>query len=516
MDAITRHHYENIANGKAIENDDGSLSTVKTRTVEMDGVTYVIPTVWDGKFLELEEATKRALDEGVYESFYGREDAEEFDKEIHLDFDPTTTAEEARQKLQEKEMSQGGLLEYATVPPDRPNPETTLTLEDLEKIERVVWAEANTEGVEGRDAVRGVIFNRLRSDRFGNTIDEVLVGSEFEPVSKYGGVNKIPVPEDQLLRGMEEITDYIQLGEDASKGRTFFQNEKKTKSRGTYYKGANPLKIGNHTFYDAYKNQEPVTDLFGSHNINVLSNYFMKDQGFALGGIATARKGITTPEGITMASKKFQRDDKKADTNEDGELSVREKEIADAVQKNEVLEMAHGGMPCGCSSVQDCMCNEEGIMGYDDVSGNPVPVGSNPENVRDDIDAKLSTDEYVLPAHVVKWHGLKHIQMMQSEAEMGLMAMQMDGLIQYADNEDKSNSEGIEDSEVSDEDYSEQEEAEEETETSTEIPSEEMDIEVATIEVDDQLDDTEDIDEIEPVLQPLPGMLKKQKIAFMV
>ena len=295
------------------------------------------------------------------------------------------------------------------------------------------------------------------------------------------------------------------------------RNEKKTKSRGTYYKGANPLKIGNHTFYDAYKNQEPVTDLFGSHNINVLSNYFMKDQGFALGGIATARKGITTPEGITMASKKFQRDDKKADTNEDGELSVREKEIADAVQKNEVLEMAHGGMPCGCGSVQDCNCEmSEGIMGYDDVSGNPVPVGSNPENVRDDIDAKLSTDEYVLPAHVVKWHGLKHIQMMQSEAEMGLMAMQMDGLIQYADNEDKSNSEGIEDSEVSDEDYSEQEEAEEETETSTEIPSEEMDIEVATIEVDDQLDDTEDIDEIEPVLQPLPGMLKKQKIAFMV
>ena len=48
----------------------------------MDGVTYVIPTVWDGKFLELEEATKRALDEGVYESFYGREDAEEFDKEM--------------------------------------------------------------------------------------------------------------------------------------------------------------------------------------------------------------------------------------------------------------------------------------------------------------------------------------------------------------------------------------------------------------------------------------------------
>ena len=420
-----------------------------------------------------------------------------------------------------KTTAKSGILEYSAMPPERPNPQTNLTLEDLEKIERVVWAEANTEGVEGRDAVRGVIFNRLRSDRFGNTIDEVLVGSEFEPVSKYGGIKKIPVPEDQLLRGMEEITDYIQLGEDASKGRTFFQNEKKTKARGTYYKGANPLKIGNHTFYDGYENQEPVTDLFGSHNINVLSNYFMEDQGFALGGIATARKGITTPEGETMASKKFQRDDKKADTNNDGELSMREKEIADAVQKNEIVEMAHGGMgysdfPCGCSSVQDCTCEDQGIMGYDDVSGNPVPLGSSPENVRDDIDAKLSTDEYVLPAHVVKWHGLKHIQQMQSEAEMGLMAMKMDGLIQYADTENQSSGEGVEDSQVSDEDNSEQEEAEEEIETSSEIPSEEMDIEIATVEVDDQLDDTEDIEEIEPVLQPLPGLLKKQKIAFMV
>ena len=29
MDAITRHHYTNIANGMSVENADGSLSTVK-------------------------------------------------------------------------------------------------------------------------------------------------------------------------------------------------------------------------------------------------------------------------------------------------------------------------------------------------------------------------------------------------------------------------------------------------------------------------------------------------------
>jgi hypothetical protein len=130
------------------------------------------------------------------------------------------------------------------------------------------------------------------------------------------------------------------------------------------------------------------------------------------------------------------------------------------------------------------------------VSGNPIPVGSHAENVRDDIDAKLSTDEYVLPAHVVKWHGLKHIMDMQSEAEMGLMGMQMDGLIQHA--------------EVSEADYEEVEETEEDD------LSEEMDIEVATVEVDDLLDEDDEAEELSPKTSKLPGMLKKQKYAFSI
>lgn len=92
--------------------------------------------------------------------------------------------------------------------------------------------------------------------------------------------------------------------------------------------------------------------------------------------------------------------------------------------------------------------------------------------------------------------------------------MQMDGLIQHV--EEKSNSESSEDTEVSDEGDTQQEEAYEEVQASEEIPSEEMDIEVAAVEVDDQLDDTDDIEEMMPVSKTLPGMLKKQKIAFMV
>ena len=223
----------------------------------------------------------------------------------------------------------------------------------------------------------------------------------------------------------------------------------------------------------------------------------IKGKGFALGGVATATKGITTQEGKDMAAKKFQRDDAKADTNEDGELSTREKEVAEAVQKNELVEMYHGGMACGCEGDCEGDCGGgmmDGIMGYDEVSGNPIPIGSHAENVRDDIDAKLSTDEYVLPAHVVKWHGLKHIQMMQSEAEMGLMSMQMTGLIQHAE---MSDAEVVEDEEI---DESE----------------EDIDTEVATVEVDDLLDDEEAYEEKASSTSKLPGMLKKQKYAFAI
>jgi len=55
------------------------------------------------------------------------------------------------------------------------------------------------------------------------------------------------------------------------------------------------------------------------------------------------------------------------------------------------------------------------------------------EEVRDDIDINISQGEYVLPADVVKWHGLKHIMDMQEEAKMGLMAMDAMGFIKEAD-----------------------------------------------------------------------------------
>ena len=91
----------------------------------------------------------------------------------------------------------------------------------------------------------------------------------------------------------------------------------------------------------------------------------------------------------------------------------------------EPVEMYHGGMMM-----------PEMLVGYDDESGNPIPPGSNEMNVRDDIPAALSDGEYVVPADVVRWHGLKHFVEMRDEAKFGLMSMQMDGQIQSLEDED--------------------------------------------------------------------------------
>ena len=60
------------------------------------------------------------------------------------------------------------------------------------------------------------------------------------------------------------------------------------------------------------------------------------------------------------------------------------------------------------------------------------------------ISQTLSTGEYVLPANVVRWHGLKHIQGMMDEAKMGLMSMKMEGQIHEIE-EEESHSEESED-----------------------------------------------------------------------
>jgi Arc/MetJ-type ribon-helix-helix transcriptional regulator len=72
-------------------------------------------------------------------------------------------------------------------------------------------------------------------------------------------------------------------------------------------------------------------------------------------------------------------------------------------------------------------------MNVDPVSGNEVPVGSLPEEVRDDVDAKLSPGEFVFPADVVRFIGLERLMKMRDEAKKGIQRMSDIGQMGNAD-----------------------------------------------------------------------------------
>ena len=89
------------------------------------------------------------------------------------------------------------------------------------------------------------------------------------------------------------------------------------------------------------------------------------------------------------------------------------------VAMNEQMEMAF---------MQQGGLKDDG-MDQDPVSGNEVPSGSMASEVRDDISANLSEGEYVVPADVVRFFGVKFFEDLRMQAKMGLQTMEANGRI---------------------------------------------------------------------------------------
>lgn len=66
-----------------------------------------------------------------------------------------------------------------------------------------------------------------------------------------------------------------------------------------------------------------------------------------------------------------------------------------------------------------------------------APFGSLPEEVEDDIPVMLSEGEYVMPADVVRYWGIKFLEDLRMEAKQGLMVMETDGRLFYSEEEEK-------------------------------------------------------------------------------
>jgi hypothetical protein len=72
-------------------------------------------------------------------------------------------------------------------------------------------------------------------------------------------------------------------------------------------------------------------------------------------------------------------------------------------------------------------------MATDPVSGNAIPPGAHPEEVRDDIDIKASEGEYIIPANVVRYLGLEKIEKLVMDAKEALGDTSESGVIEEED-----------------------------------------------------------------------------------
>ena len=100
------------------------------------------------------------------------------------------------------------------------------------------------------------------------------------------------------------------------------------------------------------------------------------------------------------------------------------------IQENVPSQFNKGGM----SMEQQMSLFEEGGMkddglNRDPISGNEIPPGSLAKEVRDDIPAQLSDGEYVVPADVVQYYGVKFFEDLRAEAKSGLRQMEETGRI---------------------------------------------------------------------------------------
>lgn len=63
--SLYERHLENLWDDKGFYHQDGHVSTLYATTTEVDGKTYVIPTVRDGHLLPPKEAVEEAFKEGI-------------------------------------------------------------------------------------------------------------------------------------------------------------------------------------------------------------------------------------------------------------------------------------------------------------------------------------------------------------------------------------------------------------------------------------------------------------------
>ncbi|HHT42506.1 MAG TPA: LysM peptidoglycan-binding domain-containing protein [Firmicutes bacterium] len=149
--------------------------------------------------------------------------------------DPTTLQVGARLRLPSQSGSSAKLVLHdgTTV---------VVTSEEQDLLARVVYAEANGEPMEGKVAVAAVIFNRVKSAKYPNSVWEVLhQEGQFTPVQE----GRVPTKADASC---VDAVKRALAGEDPTGGALFFYNPNTTRAADYWATKQVIKRIGNHNF----------------------------------------------------------------------------------------------------------------------------------------------------------------------------------------------------------------------------------------------------------------------------
>ena len=114
---------------------------------------------------------------------------------------------------------------------------------DLYWLSHIIFAEAGNEPLTGKIAVGNVVMNRVKSNRFPNTVyDVIFQKNQFSPASN-GRINRTPNADSV-------VAAKIALEGDSVAGNSyFFQNKALVKNSWMERSCRYVATIGNHTFY---------------------------------------------------------------------------------------------------------------------------------------------------------------------------------------------------------------------------------------------------------------------------
>ncbi len=190
-------------------------------------------------------AAEDALTEELKTAF--QEDVLTGEGNVEADIPAEETAVEPEPEAAEPAVEEEPAAETASVPAQITGSSFSLEAQEYQVLLKIVEAEAGGEDQTGRLLVANVVMNRVRSDRFPNTVSQVVYQrdggrAQFSPISD-GRIDRVSISQDTM-----EAVSRAMNGEDASAGALYFRAVKS--SSGWFDQSLNRvLEYGNHIFY---------------------------------------------------------------------------------------------------------------------------------------------------------------------------------------------------------------------------------------------------------------------------